>query len=211
MNKQLFIYFITALIFCLHGCAPTAAVKKGYDFSRIKKVAVLPFEGGGVTGKIVADDFIRQLLLSDIEVVEREHIEHLLREQNLDAYSFQDAEIMHKAAETLGVDAFFTGTVSYFKADQRFLIMMNNDENLIIQPVIQLNSNNYRKEKQFEEDSYVIYVGAAVSVSARLVDARTGSVVWADRATYEALETSHAVSSIINYFVVSLTPYLKLK
>lgn len=207
MIKHVFIFIVFS--WAVYGCTPVVAVKKGYDFSQIKKVAVIPFEGSGVSGKVVADDFIRQLLIAGMEVVEREHVEQLMRENSLNVDALEETETMQTTAQTLGVDAFFTGTVSQFKSDQRFLILMENDGNLVKQPVIQLNSDTYRKEERFDEDSIVIYIGAAVSVSARLVDARTGSVVWAHRATYEALESSHAVSSIIDYFIQSLKPYLK--
>lgn len=191
----------------LWACAPIVAVKKGYDFSQIQKVAVLYFDGEGVSGRVVSDEFIRQLVQSGVEVVERHHIEKLLQEKKYHR-SLSSPEEMQNAAQLLGVDAFFTGTVSLYQPDQRFLVTFDNHDNVIEQPVIQMyHSKYYHKDDRLDDDAYILYVGSVVSVSVRLIDARTGIIVWANNITYESLEISHAVSSIVNYFLRSLRPY----
>jgi TolB-like protein len=44
-------------------------------------------------------------------------------------------------------------------------------------------------------------------MSARLVDAKTGDIIWADNAAYESLDVHRAVETIISYFLGSLKPY----
>ena len=172
-------------------------------------MAVLYFEGKSVSGSIVADEFIRQLIYSGVDVVERQHMERLMEERHIRA-STATSEQIQETAHLLGVDAFFTGTVSLYQPDQRFLVTLTDEDNLVEQPVIEMKgSKYYQKDQHVDDDAYVLSVGAVVSVSARLIDARTGSVVWADNATYEALQASDAVASIISNFLHSLKPYSK--
>lgn len=204
--KQVLIIILA--VFWISGCAPVIAVKKGYDFSQIRKVAVIPFKGTGVSGNVVADDFIRQLIKEGVDVVDREHLESILQEQRLQSADSTDPDVLKRAARMLGVDAFFTGTVSMYRPVQRFLVSAGDDNGISVRPVIELNNSRYyRREDQLDDNSYVFFVGATVSVSARLIDVRTGSVVWANSSSYEALDAAHAVSSIISYFIRTIKPY----
>jgi hypothetical protein len=62
-------------IACLLGaCAPRAAVvthKPAFDFAKIHRVAVAPFEGSG--GPALTAEFVRQLLASGLQVSESRH------------------------------------------------------------------------------------------------------------------------------------------
>ncbi len=72
MIKTIFVLFIIGLPVIFQGCASRSAILKGYDFTQIKRIAVLDFSGQEPnSGKIVADEFVRQFMFKGIDVVDR--------------------------------------------------------------------------------------------------------------------------------------------
>src|SRR5438105_15581401 len=95
----------------LAGCAtPQIAVNSHADFSRIHRVAVATF--GGPSGDVAADLLTQDLLRHGADVVERQRLEMLLKEQNLAAQNILEPDTVKKVGRILGVDAIFVGTVA---------------------------------------------------------------------------------------------------
>ncbi|MBI3292125.1 MAG: hypothetical protein HYZ73_04865 [Elusimicrobia bacterium] len=192
----------------LGGCAPTASVKPGYDFSAVRRVAVLAFEGEG--GATVADEWVRQLLRVGVEVVERRQLEALLREQ---AITPEDApDTLQRAGQLLGVDTLITGTVSEFVPAQRLLVFLGKQSSsgsvVVTHPVVPLSGSNARTTGSVFglKDSEVVSVSATVGASARMVDVKTGGVVWASNASYEGVDIQSATETVVLTFLNTLRP-----
>ena len=183
-----------ALIF---GCAPRTAIKKGYDFTKIARVGVLEFAGYEEeinSGDAVADGFMRELIFRGIDVIERERLESLLREQHLAASKFLDPETVKEVGRISGVDALITGTVIRYIPEHKDTI--------------------YFTDENGEIKSEVFLIGAEVGVSARMIDVETGLVVWASSYTYESFDIEGAIRGTVSTLLNSLKkvwPQIKRK
>jgi len=168
--KKLIFLILNFLL--LTGCAPYLAYKKDYDFSKIKKIAVLNFDsyiGFDSSGKVIRDETIRFLLSNNISVVEREKIDAVLKEKNFD-YT--------KAGKILGADAILVGSVNKYIPEKEDYVYFKNDNGNI--------------------DYEVKYFDAEVGLSARLIDTETGEVVWSNIYTYESFDLESALISSVN-------------
>jgi len=177
------IYFLTLLF----GCAPRAAIKKEYDFTKVRRMGVLEFTNYRDeinSGNAVADEFVRQFIFRGIDVIERERMESLLREQQLAAGKFLDPDTVKKVGKLSGVDALVTGTVTRYVPEHR--------------------DTMYFTDKNGEVKSEVFLIGAEVGVSARMVDVETGSVVWAGSYTYESFDMEGAIRGTVSTLLNSL-------
>lgn len=164
--------FIIFYLLFLSACAPYLAYKKDYDFSRIKKIAVLNFDsyiGFDSSGRVVRDEAIRFLLKNNISVVEREKIDAVLQEKDFD-YT--------KAGELLGADAILLGSVNKYIPEKEDYI--------------------YFKDENGNIDYEVKYFDAEIGLNARLIDAETGEVIWSNIYTYESFDLESALISSVN-------------
>ena len=179
----------------LAGCAPRMAVKKDYDFSKVRRIAVLDFEGEGSSG--VVDMFILDLMRSGFDVVERSRISSVLREQELGGAGRLDPATVKNIGKVLGVDVLLAGSVSQFVPAQKRTIYFALGDTPVIIPGL------YVVDKG---DNYIVYAtDAEIGIGARLIDVETGSVVWAASDSYRGLSTDTALQGA----VVSLVDALK--
>ncbi|MFH1239400.1 MAG: GNA1162 family protein [bacterium] len=174
MISRLIIFIISAVL--ITGCVSSrAAIKSDYDFTKIKRIGVLRFANYSKnvsSGAAVADEFIRQLLIKNINVVERINLDRLIQEQDLNSSGYLNPETAKKAKELLGVDAIITGTVMEYSPRVR------------------------RQQSDITT--------AEVSISARMIDVETGSVVWANSYTYDAMDIQTAIEWTISDLLNSL-------
>ena len=173
------------------GCVTTkTVVKKGYDFSNIKKIAVLKFSGIG--GEAVANEFIRQFLASGISVIDRSGTETV-------------------DSKSLGVDAVISGNVVEFNPSNKLLIFKEKGDIVISDRAYPISGTTVLPTGSAFglEDANVFSVSASVSVSAKMTDTTTGEVVWSDSNSYEALDINTAVELITSSFKSSLKKYWK--
>jgi len=179
----------------LAGCASRMAVKKDYDFSKVRRIAVLDFEGEGSSG--VVDMFILDLMRSGFDVVERSRISSVLREQELGGAGRLDPATVKNIGKVLGVDVLLAGSVSQFVPAQKRTIYFALGDTPVIIPGL------YVVDKG---DNYIVYAtDAEIGIGARLIDVETGSVVWAASDSYRGLSTDTALQGA----VVSLVDALK--
>ncbi|GAI18281.1 unnamed protein product [marine sediment metagenome] len=144
-------------------------------------------------GNAVTDEFIRQLIFRDIDVVERERLESLLREQRLAGSKYLDPETVKQVGKILGVDALITGTVTKYIAEGRETIYFRDED------------GNIKTE--------VFLKRAEVGVSARMIDVETGLIVWASSYTYESFDMEGAIRGAASRLLNSLKkvwPRMKL-
>ena len=173
------------------GCATTkTVVKRGYDFSNIKKVAVLKFSGNG--GEAVANEFIRQFLASGIIVIDKSSVETV-------------------DLKTIGADAVISGNVVEFNPSNKLLVFKEKGDIVISDRVYPISGTTVIPTGSAFglEDANVFSVSASVSVSAKMTDTASGEVIWSDSNSYEALDINTAVGLVSSSSKKSLKKYWK--
>jgi curli biogenesis system outer membrane secretion channel CsgG len=159
-------FFFLALMFFLTSCSTESVVlKKGYDFNQIKRVAVLQFKDQTYTqstGSMVSQLFVKYLLKSGYNVVERDELDALLREKHLQEANLINPETI-RVLKLSGIDAIVTGTVTRSQAEQEYFA-----------------------------SGYSQFTAAQVGLTCRMIDAGTGEILWAGADTYDAVNTQTA-------------------
>jgi curli biogenesis system outer membrane secretion channel CsgG len=174
------------------GCGTTkAAVKANYDFSAIKKVAVLRFTGTG--GDTVSGQFIGQFLEQGVGVVDRTDLEFV------------------SDPKSLGVDAVVSGNVTEFNPSSKLLVFKDQGKVVISDRVYPISGTTVLPTANAFgiDDANVFTVSASVAVSAKMIDTATGEVVWAASRSYEGLDVNVAVDIVVGEFIKSLKPFWK--
>lgn len=190
--KSLKIYLILLFSLFISGCMSTrSVVKKNYNFSLIRKVAVLKFSGPG--GDAVSNEFIRQFIEANISVIDK-----------TDTVYVQDMK-------ALGVDAVVGGNVIEFNPSSKLLVFKNNGNMMITDRVVPISGTTVLPTVNAFglEDANVFSVSASVTISAKMLDAASGEVVWSNSGTYEGLDINTAIEIVISSFKRSLKPFWK--
>ncbi len=201
MIRTIFVFFIVGLLTIFQGCAPRSAILKGYDFTRIKRIAVLDFSGQEVSsGKIVADEFVRQFMYRGIDVVDRKTVEEDTRKKT---------NFLRSLKDDLGIDAIVGGTVTEYTPSQKFIVFLGSQNStgvVMVNPMVPIGGKTvYSEGTAFGlPDSQIITVSATIGVSANLVDTSTGQVVWSGNYTYEGLDIMTATENLVAYLLKSL-------
>jgi len=190
--KILFVIF--ALCFAA-GCGPRMAVKPGYDFSKVKRIAVLNFDGE--KGGAAADIFILEMMSKGFDVMERSKIDSVLREQNLGASGMVEPSTAKNIGKIFGVDAIVTGSIIQYLPAQRRTVFFSSGDPLVITPGLYIVERG---------NDYVIYLtDAEIGISARMIDVETGSVVWVASDSYRGFSTDNTFQGVILSLVDSLS------
>jgi hypothetical protein len=134
----------------------------------------------------VANEFIRQLLASGLEVSDR----------------------------SKEVDAVLVGRVTDYKTGDKFMVFLGNTSTVnaggqmvaVTNPVVSLGGAPITsKTAAFGvPHSEIIAVNATVAIAARLSYAAGGTVAWADEFSYEGLDIQDAVRAAVGGLVNSL-------
>ena len=101
------------------GCgAPQFFVHSSYDFSSVKKVAVLPLENlsqDQLAGERVRKALIAELLATGmVEVVEPGQVNRTLNQLNIQSVSAISLEDLKKVGSSLGVQLLFLGSLDVY-------------------------------------------------------------------------------------------------
>lgn len=170
------------------------AVKPGYDFSKIKRIAVLNFDGE--KGGAAADIFILELMRKGFDVMERSRFESVLKEQNLGVSGLLEPSTAKSIGKIFGVDAIVAGSILQYLPAQKRTVFFSLGDTVVITPGL------YVVERG---DNYVIYLtDAEVGISARMIDVETGSIVWVASDSYRGYSTDSAFQGVILSLVDSL-------
>lgn len=194
-----------AVLFLFSACAtPRTAVNPRADFSAVKRVAVLSF--GGTGGELAADMLTQSLLAHGADVVERSRLSEVMHEQSLTASSSFDPATAKQLGKLLGVDALFVGSVAECSAPSTYLV--NSGNTTLVASVTQLSGGSVYSDGSLlgVPNSQLVSTSANVSMVARMVDVRTGSIFWSASMAYDGLDIPTAMSGITDAFVTSLDP-----
>lgn len=168
-------FWAAAILFSSCASMETVVLKQGYDFSRIKRVAVLPFSDPTFsqnTGSMVSQLFIKYMLREGYNVVERDKLEAILGE-----YQLSKSEIMNqdqiKQFKLSGIDAIITGSVTKDIAEQDL----------------------------YGSDGGMRFIAAQAGITCRMVDVETGEILWAAADTYDAMNQQTAFDYLASSLV----------
>jgi len=193
--KKLFLIISGCWIIALAGCGPRVAVKRDYDFSKIKRVAVTPFTSSNaafstndIAGDAVGDEFIIQFMQKNIDVVERYKLNEVMKEYNLASSGMLDPDTVKKIGRLLGADAILAGTVFQYLPNRRDVIYVDD------------GTGSKRQE--------IFMVDAEVGISVRLIDVETGVIVWAGNYRYNSFYIESAIRGAVTGLLHSLDKYL---
>src|SRR3989338_4073495 len=201
MKKQLLLPALLLLAAC---AAPRVAVNPRSDFSSVKRVAVISFSGP--SGDLAADLMTQSLLMHGADVVERQRLDAVLREQSLaDSGSF-DPATAKQLGKLLGVDALFVGTVAESTPQSSYIV--NQSETPRHTTITQVSGGTVYSEGTVMgmPNSQLLSTTANVSLLSRMVDVQTGSIMWSASMNYEGFDISSAMTSITDAFIRSLSP-----
>ena len=166
------------------SCAVESVVlKPGYDFTKIKRVAVIEFRDAAYypnSGSMVSELFVKYLLKTGYNVVERDELDSILREHQLSVNGVLNREHLKEFGKVSGVDAIITGSIP-----------------MVI------------PERDFYENGNPRFIAAQVGVTCRMIDVETGEVLWAGSNTYDGMNTQTAfeylISSLVNQLMKNLS------
>lgn len=179
-NRSVVLLVLFAAAF-LSSCAiDTVVVKPDYDFSKVRRVAVLPFKDSAYftnSGSLVSQIFVKYLLKAGYNIIEREELDALLKEHNMTAQGIvANPEQAKEFGKISGIDAIVTGSIP------------------LVVPEQTLYDYNYPR-----------YIAAQVGVTCRMISVDSGEVLWAASDTYDAMN----VQTAFEYLVSSLVNQLK--
>ncbi len=208
MKKFLLSTLYSLLSTVLIACAPTRmAIKRGYDFSQIKIIGVSEFAGEGESGKMVREEFIRQLLKKEVRV------------KTISETGPQWEEKKHE------IDVLLTGTVTRYLPERKFLVYLGEkttDQKILVSPSTEIKilvgtplteisgTSTYTWGRIAGlEGSQILITNATIGIAAKMVEIKSGEVIWADSYSYEGLDVQTATENVVRYFLHSLRKYWK--
>lgn len=203
--KNLKFLLVAPALALLAACAtPQVAVNPRADFSAIKRVAVLPFTGD--KGDLAADLLTQSLIARGADVVERQRLDAVLKEQSFSLSSSFEPAAARQLRRLIGVDAIFVGTVGESTPQTSYIVNGSNDS--IVTNVTKVAGGSVYSEGSVLglPNSQILSTTANVSLVSRMVDAQTGSVMWSASMAYEGFDITSAMREICNSFASSLSP-----
>jgi curli biogenesis system outer membrane secretion channel CsgG len=172
MNKYLGALIVISAIL-LNSCATqSTSIKSGYNFTKIKRIAVLDFTDAfnqPLSGTMASEVFIKYMLKAGYDVVERNELDKILKEKNISASGLTDRKNIKKL---LGIDALVAGSVEAFIPE----------------------TDTY-------EGGYPRFVAAQVGIAARIVDVETGETVWSGSGSYDGMNSQIAAEYLVSSLV----------
>jgi len=202
MKTRLLLLSLSLLAACV---TPKVAVNPRANFSAIKRVAVISF--GGPKGDLAADLMTQSLMEHGADVIERQRLDSVMKEQSLTASSAFDPATAKQLGRLLGVDALFVGTVAESTPQSSYIV--SQSKNPRETTVTQVNGGGtvYSEGSVMGmPNSQLLSTTANVSLISRMVDVQTGSVLWSASMAYEGFDITSAMSAITDAFISSLEP-----
>jgi PBP1b-binding outer membrane lipoprotein LpoB len=167
MTKILYVYVAIFTLF-LQSCATIESVvrKPEYDFSSIKKVAVLDFNdstGNAGSGTLVSELFEKNLLKAGYSIIDRNELRKFLNSKNLSQEIFLSKNSVIDMKNKAGVDAVITGIITKAIPEQ------------------------YQYHAEMTS-----FVAAQAELTCQLISTQTNEVLWSGTSSYDAMNLQTA-------------------
>lgn len=176
MFKKFSVFFLLILVLAMALALPTFCQDNRY------RIAVLPFDDGSIqrwwgndwdVGTGVADELVTALLNTGrFRLIERERINHILREQNFGASGRVDPRSAARVGKILGVDYLVMGKITEFTTDSKGFAGVDSSKGVGLGVKANI---------------------ARVAIDARLVDATSAEIIAAVTGRGEKKQTSLAI------------------
>lgn len=196
---------LSAAAAALAACVtPQVAFNPRANFAAVRRVAVVTF--AGPQGDLAADLLTQNLVAHGADVVERQQLSAILNEQHLASSGILDPRTVQEVGKILGVDALFVGTVAQSKEAQSYVV--TQPQNAIVGGIAPVGGKTVVSEGPVlgVPDSQVVTTEADAALVARMVDVKTGSILWSASMSYEGFDVQSAMQGIAESFVQSLIP-----
>ncbi len=180
--KNFFIFLVGIIFSCI---TPKGTFYKGFDINKVDTIVVgdfKPFANYSSSG-----DMVKNLV-----------VEHLLK---------RGYTVKEKDTEDAGY--ILLGSITKFLPEKKFLVYTGTEKQqvMITGPLTEISGNYvYNIGSAFGiPDSEVVATNSTVGISLRLVEKKTGNVVWTSSFIYEALTAETAADIVVDYLITSLT------
>jgi hypothetical protein len=205
-----------AVMIVLSGCSTAnIAINRNFDFSRIKRVAVISFKdypGRSGSGDIVAGAFQQSLLNAGYGVVERDQVAKILQEKKFTGNL--EPGMAKTVGEILGVDALLLGQItdlaepysSIVKVD----VVSDHSDPIFVRRTRRIQQSDgswreigedviqgYKTTHTIHREPRTYIISGRLGVSARLVYVGNGEILWSgsDSTNVTSFEESSRVLS----------------
>ncbi|MDD5301776.1 MAG: CsgG/HfaB family protein [Elusimicrobia bacterium] len=188
--------FALASLLLLGACATaTVAIKADFDFSRVKRVAVVGFSdspGRPGSGEALVGAFEQDLLAAGYDLVERAQVDKILGEKKLSA---SDPKAAKEIGRLLGVDALLFGRITDFREPREVLTQADvvdvHQDPIYVRKTRRTQNpdgtvgttqeteiQGYRTTRVVRREPRTVTTYGRLGVSARLVYVPTAEVLW---------------------------------
>lgn len=185
MNKKYFSIVIFSLYFIFSCVTPKGVFYKGFKVLENATIYVgefKPYNNYSSSGEIIRDMIVQQLLKRNFVV---------------------------KNVETEDTEYILVGAVIKFQPEKKYLVYMGEDDKQVVvtNALTEINGSYvYKISSAFGlKNAEVIATNSTVAVSAKLIEKKTGKILWSSSFSYEALTVETAAEVVANYLVTSLT------
>ncbi|MHB2025979.1 MAG: CsgG/HfaB family protein [Elusimicrobiota bacterium] len=209
INRPLFLILAVFIAAC---AAPVSVfISPNYKPGEIGTVAILGFKdypGSAGSGQMVSQIFQTYLLSLGYNVIERQQVQSVLREQSFDLSGNVNLSSIVSAGKLLGADELVLGDITDFKDSSEQTVMVDvptEHSRPIFGPVgkgfgiVGMNvwqSNNVVPQTQT--------IPAKVGLSARMTGVKTGEILWSGTASADGGSLSAASQNVSRRLIMAL-------
>ncbi|PIU18869.1 MAG: hypothetical protein COT16_00875 [Elusimicrobia bacterium CG08_land_8_20_14_0_20_44_26] len=169
------IFLSAFFILTLYGCAGKLSYKKDYDYNAIRNIAVAKFESSQEyesAGGAARDTVSKYLIENGFSVVDANVFDRLIEQG-----SPRSARMYAEIGGLAGADAIIDGSVYRYLPEKEERIYYTSGDGKI----------------KYDTAFY----NAKVAVTARLIDVKTGEVVWAGSDYYESFDIQTTMAGAV--------------
>lgn len=188
-------FFLVILSLALSGCLEKVILKKGYDFSKIKRIAVFDFQDYAYapnSGQMAANIVSKYLINAGYNIVERSELEKIINEQKLSMSGLVNPDQIKQFGKISGCDVVITGAVTQYLSERKEIISAY------------VRETTARGDVVDRQIPHTVNIDAEVAITFKMIDVETGELICAASDTYESANTmvamEYLVSGIINEF-----------
>lgn len=199
MNKKhiIILCIITSLVF-IRCQTEKKAVKRDYQFEKIKKILVLElsdFRQHPNSGDIAADMISYYLLKNNYNVIGREVIN-----------SHSKFEDILENAKQNNIDAIITGSVTKYSLSKKIHTINKGKKEINVKNDTTSEVSIKEDEKELVYSSGRVYgattdlpyeIEATAGIIAKMIDVKTGETIWINRAESSGFTIESAVESAV--------------
>jgi len=162
-------------LYLICGCQPRANWKKDFDYKSLRNIAVARLdspENYTSSGGAVRDTISRYLLESGVKVVDSKVLDKMLQ----NAVPRSD-RLFAQIGNLAGADAIIDGSVLRWQEEKEERVYYTGSDGKV----------------SYETAFY----NAKVDITLRLIDVRSGEVIWANSDSYESFDIRHTMESAV--------------